>query len=78
MEKKKLFVRLIVPVLIAVVIAVIWIVKTRPEPAESDSDSNADKAGVNADFILEADSIDLETLTAYGLPIMSRSRVRLS
>ena len=62
MNKNKL-VKIIVPVLIIVVIAGIWIFKNAatetPAPPENQTD-----------FVLEATSIDLETLQSYGLPII--------
>ncbi|MEA4831340.1 MAG: thioredoxin family protein [Oscillospiraceae bacterium] len=63
-DKKKLFVKILVPVLIAVSLTVIWIVKTHPTPTQIDENGNI------ADFVLEAESIDLEALKAYGLPII--------
>ena len=64
MKKKKLFLRIAVPVLIAVVMTVVWIVKTHPTPTPIEQN------GKNADFTLAASSIDLEVLTAHGLPII--------
>ncbi|MEA4822842.1 MAG: thioredoxin family protein [Clostridiaceae bacterium] len=64
-NKKKLLLKILVPVLIAVVFIAIWIVKTHPMSASID-----DQTGNTADYVLEATSIDLETLKEYGLPII--------
>ncbi len=64
-DKKKLFVRILVPVLIAVALIAIWAAKTLSAP-----DSANDQAGIIADFALEAASIDLDTLKEYSLPII--------
>ena len=61
MDKKKL-VKIIVPICIVLVIAGIWIfknIKPDVEPMVS-----------NEDYVLEATNIDLDTLTAYELPII--------
>jgi len=68
MEKNKRLLRILVPVLIVVALAVIWAVKTRSGPAPSDG--TGDTAQIEADFVLEAASVDLEALTAHGLPII--------
>jgi hypothetical protein len=39
MDKKKLFIKILVPVLIAVALSVIWAVKTHPTPAPIDEDT---------------------------------------
>lgn len=68
MNKKKLIIRIIVPVLILVALTVIWVVKTHPTPTAIDN--NLVTAENEEDFVLETTSVDLETLTAYGLPII--------
>lgn len=68
MDKKKLLIRIIVPILVLAVLTVIWIVKTHPTPTAIDN--NLVTAENKEDFLLETTSVDLETLTAYGLPII--------
>lgn len=63
-DKKKLLIRILIPALIAIALTVIWIVKTHQTPTTINENQN------KADFVLEAESIDLETLKAYGLPII--------
>ena len=72
MNKKKLMVRILVPVLIAIALTVIWVVKTHPTPTIDDKDNSGEliTAENEEDFILEATSIDLETLIGYALPII--------
>ena len=64
-NKKKLFVKILVPVLIAVTLTIIWVVKTHPTPTPID-----EQTGNIADFVLEATSIDLNALKEYNLPII--------
>lgn len=64
-DKKKLFVKILVPVLIAVTLTIIWVVKTHPTPTHID-----EQTGNIADFVLEATSIDLDALKEYNLPII--------
>lgn len=64
-DKKKLFVKILVPVLIAVTLTIIWAVKTHPTPTPID-----EQTGNIADFVLEATSIDLDALKEYDLPII--------
>lgn len=68
MDRKKLLVRIIVPVLILAALTVIWKVKTHPTPTAIDHDLVT--AENKEDFVLETTSVDLETLTPYGLPII--------
>jgi len=68
MKNKKLIIRIIVPVLILVALTVIWVVKTHPTPTAIDN--NLVTAENEEDFVLETTSVDLETLTAYSLPII--------
>jgi thioredoxin 1 len=64
-DKKKLFVKILVPVLIAAALTIIWVVKTHPTPTPID-----EQTGNIADFVLEATSIDLDALKEYNLPII--------
>lgn len=64
MDQKKL-IKIIIPVCIVVVIAGIWIFKNI-NSGSADSVSQND----NEDFVLETESVDLDALTAYGLPII--------
>ncbi|NCB52818.1 MAG: thioredoxin [Clostridia bacterium] len=68
MSKNKLIIRIIVPVLILAALTVIWKVKTHPTP--TDIGNTLVTAENEEDFLLEATSVDLETLTAYSLPII--------
>lgn len=72
MSKKKLIIKIIVPLLIAVVLIVMWKVKNHPTPTAFDE--NASQGLVleqnEGDFALETAVIDLETLTSYQLPII--------
>jgi thioredoxin 1 len=68
MKNKKLIIRIIVPVLILAALTVIWVVKTHPTPTAIDN--NLVTAENKEDFLLETTSVDLKTLTAYGLPII--------
>ena len=64
MEKKKL-IKIIIPVFIVIVIAGIWVFKNIDSgSADLVSPNN------NEDFVLETESVDLEVLTAYGLPLI--------
>ncbi len=64
-DKKKLLLRIVVPVFIAIALTVIWVVKTHPIPTPID-----EQTGNIADFVLEATSIDLDALKEYNLPII--------
>ncbi len=65
MKNKKLLVKIIVPVLIAAALTAIWALKTHSTPTPIDP-----KTGNIADFVLEASSIDLESLKKYKYPII--------
>lgn len=67
MNNKKLLIRILVPVLIAVAVIVIWVVKTNPAPTPVDEDH---KVAENEEFVLDATAIDLDALKAYNLPII--------
>ena len=62
MAKSKLT-RILIPICIIIVIAGIWYFK-------SINTSDSTQSGNGGDFALEADSIDLKTLTAHGVPII--------
>lgn len=64
-DKKKLLAKILVPILIAATLTIIWIVKTHPTPTPID-----EQTGNVEDFVLEATSIDLDTLKEYKLPII--------
>ena len=64
-NKKKLIAKILVPILIAVTLTIIWIVKTHPTPTPID-----EQTGNVADFVLEATSIDLDILKEYNMPIV--------
>ncbi len=73
MDKKRL-IRIIVPVCIVLVIAGIWIFKNADKKAPA-TPKNNDSASLvtpksEEDFVLETDSVDIEALKAYGLPII--------
>lgn len=72
MNKQKLLIKIIVPVLIAVTLTVIWILKTHPTPTVIDEGTTGEivSSESKADFLLEATSIDLNTLSDYKLPII--------
>lgn len=57
--------KIFVPVLIVLAVAAIWLFKNQPWVSQAEETSS-----INPDFALEAQSIDLERLTSYGLPII--------
>jgi len=64
MGKKKL-IKIIIPIFIVIVIAGIWIFK------DINSGSGDSVSPINnKDFVLETEAVDLDVLTAYGLPII--------
>lgn len=65
MNKKKLFIRILVSILIGIALTAIWVVKTHPTPTSIDEDT-----GKIQDFQLEASSINLDELKAYKLPMI--------
>jgi len=75
MDKKKI-VKIIVPACIVLVIVGLWAYKNadKGSKATTSPSNNTSSGSVKPenkdDFLLEADSIDLETLTSYGLPII--------
>lgn len=72
MSKKKLFIRILVPLIIAVALIVIWYVKTHPTPTVLDEDVSQEHVSAQneGDCALETAVIELETLTSYQLPII--------
>lgn len=72
MQNKKLLIKIIVPVLIAVTLTAIWVLKTHPTPTVFDKgNSGAPVTAKNdKDFVLETTAVDLKALTTYGLPII--------
>lgn len=76
MGKQKL-VRIIIPICIVLVIAGIWLVKNIDNgteggiiPPEGKSGAGLVSPNNDADLVLETDSVDLDVLTAYGLPLI--------
>ena len=74
MDAKKI-VRIVIPALIVLVVAGIWFAKNADtvmnDPAERKSNlSDKSKVDDDPNFALEVESIDLKTLTAYGLPLI--------
>lgn len=65
MDNNKLLAKILAPILIAVSLTIIWAVKTQSTPTPTD-----EQLVENADFVLEATSIDLESLKEYNLPII--------
>ena len=66
MDRKKLAVRILAPLMIAVSLAAVWIFKEYTSPAGGDA-----AGGENGEvFLLEADSANLDELKEYGLPII--------
>lgn len=65
MNKKKLLIRILIPVLIAITLTAIWIVKTHSTPNLIDEDT-----GKIEGFVLAASSINLDELKEYNLPII--------
>lgn len=65
MEKKKRLLRIVFPLLIILAVFLIWIVKNKEKSA------GIEGAAENPDFsLLVTDSIDLEQLKSYGIPII--------
>ncbi|MBN1775219.1 MAG: thioredoxin family protein [Clostridiales bacterium] len=70
---KNIAIKIIVPVLIVIAVAAIWFLKnTDTESPTATSVAGSDQTAeiINDDFLLETDSVDLQTLTSYGLPII--------
>ncbi|NLW88179.1 MAG: thioredoxin family protein [Clostridiaceae bacterium] len=70
---KKLLAQILIPALIVLSIGAIWIYKNTEtlEPKVTESSADGKESGpVNNDFILETDEVNIETLSAYGLPII--------
>ena len=74
MNKQRIL-KIAISVLILAVIAGIWAIKNKPAetlmpPAKSGDASDLVQPGNDTDFLLETNAVDLEALTAYGLPLM--------
>ena len=82
-NKRKLALKIILPLLIAAVIAGIWFVKTNEDDfktkaaqaAAAQTDATGKAAVIttketNPDFVLSVSEIDLDQLKSYGLPII--------
>jgi thioredoxin 1 len=76
MNKQKL-IRIIIPVCIVLVIAGIWLVKNANNGPDGDGILPEGKSGTglispnnDTDFVLETESVDLDVLKAYGLPLI--------
>lgn len=63
--KKQNLIRITASLLIVLIVAGIWFVKN-----QSDNKNSAEDVSDNPDFRLEADSLDLDRLKSYDLPIM--------
>lgn len=74
-NKKSLFIKIVVPALIVVAIAIMWLVKNQSEAAESNpSEQNTVELPENlqdADFSLNvSEAVDFEALAEYSLPVI--------
>lgn len=75
MSKQKTL-KIVAPLLIIAVIAGIWVVKNKPTteplvpPATSGNQADMVQPNNDTDFVLETSSVDLDTLIAYGLPLI--------
>ncbi len=74
---KKTRLRIIIPVCVVLVVAGIWLVKNADNGSEGNVILPEGKSGAGLvspeneeDFVLETDSVDLDVLTAYGLPLI--------
>ena len=70
-------IQILVPVLILAGVVAIWVVKNKPAAnplpapqATSETVESTASPTANPDFALEASALDVESLTAYGLPIV--------
>ena len=64
-NKKKLLLKILVPVLIVIALIALWIFKTHPTSTTIDEDT-----GKTEDFVLAASSVNLDELKEYKLPII--------
>lgn len=76
-NKKNLALKIILPILIVVIIAGIWLVKTNADTVKTETekpDTTVQNAEItieqNPDFVLVSSEIDLDQLKTYGLPII--------
>lgn len=75
MAKKNIFLKILVPILIAAVIVGMWLVKNRKDTSENlsfvQTATEPSENQVTADFSLqETEAIDFEKMTAYGVPLI--------
>ncbi|MHB1314229.1 MAG: thioredoxin domain-containing protein [Christensenellales bacterium] len=77
--RKKLALKILLPVVIVLVIAGIWLIKANEKNSDKEqpiasstvsAENTEPKATANPDFVLAASKIDLEQLKSYGLPII--------
>lgn len=61
-KKKNNSLKIILPIILAVMIAGVWLIKN--------NESNKPAVADNPDFVLTASEVDLEHLKSYGLPIV--------
>ncbi len=65
---KKRIAQILVPLFMIVGVAAIWITQNTNSTAQAQNSEDATQE--NTDFAIDADTIDLEALTAYGLPMI--------
>lgn len=78
MEKKSMFIKILVPVLIAAVLGGMWLIKNRQNGSEESANAQSSQTGMDlperfkdADFGLrETEAIDFEKMAAYGIPMI--------
>lgn len=63
-DNKKLLLKIMVPILVVIALGAIWLLKKYPAKDTVGENSKSEE------FALEAESIDLEALKAYNLPIV--------
>ena len=64
-KTSKLAVKILIPTLIVVVLATMWVFKTK-----KDHVFNAEQASIPVDFALKTDTVDLDKLKEYKMPII--------
>lgn len=72
--KQKQWIKILVPVLVLAAVAGIWAVKAGSTQSTQDTQatqsSGDTSASQNPDFVLDTDTIDMDQLTSYGVPII--------